>query len=135
MQRAQQVLVPLDIKIRMQPALHQHTSAAEGYGLVDPLLDLFDRMNVGIRLPRPTIERAEGADYIADVRVIYVAIDDVRDDVGRVVPHADLVCGESDSNEVVRFEKRGAVVGAESLACDGPVENGLNSFTHRTASF
>ena len=81
-QRAQQLLVPLDIKIRMQAALHQHAGAAESDRLVDPFADLVDRMHVRVGLARPAIKRAERADDVADVRVIDVAVDDVGDDVG-----------------------------------------------------
>ena len=81
MQRPQQIFVPLDIKIGMQPALHQHAGAAERDRLVDPLADLFDRMHVSVRLAGPAIERAERADDVAHVGVIDVAVDDVGDDV------------------------------------------------------
>src|SRR5258708_36571232 len=80
-QGPQQIFVPFDAKGRVQSALHQHTRAAQGNRLVNLRANLVDRAHVSIRGARPSIKRAERADYIADVRVVDVAIDDVSDDV------------------------------------------------------
>ncbi len=130
MQRPQQIFVPLDIKVRMQPALHQHAGAAEGDGFVDPLLDLFDRMNVGVRLSGPSVKSTEGTDDIADICVIDVAVDDVCDHVGRVLTHPDLVRGQADTDKIVRFQQLGAVVSGQSFARKRPVENRLDRSIH-----
>ena len=47
------------------------------------------RLSGPAELARPAIERAEGADNVADIRVVDVAINDVRDDVVLVptLPH------------------------------------------------
>ena len=88
-------------------------------------------MDVSVRLSRPAVKRAERADDVADVRVIDVAVDDVRDDIGRVVPHPDLVRGQADTDKIVRFQQRGAVVSGQSFARKRPVENRLDRRFHR----
>src|SRR5690242_2591154 len=80
-QRLQQVLVPLDIKIGMKTALHKDARSAERERLVYPLTDLVYRMDICVRLSRPAIKRAERADYVADIRVVDVPVDDVRDNI------------------------------------------------------
>jgi len=80
-QRAQKIFIPFDSKIRMQPTLHQHAGAAKRNGLVDFRANLIDGSDVSVGRAGPPIESAKGADYIADIRVINVAIDDVGDDV------------------------------------------------------
>src|SRR6266536_1839949 len=103
-QSSKQVLVPLDIKIRMQAALHQHAGAAESDGFVDSFTDLFYRMNVCIRFSGPAIKRAKGADDIADVGIIDVAVDDVGDDITRIFSLAYLIRGQPDANKIVGCE-------------------------------
>ena len=100
-ERTKKVLVPFDVEIRMQPALHEHTSAAERDRFVDSFLDLLDGMNIRIGFSRSTIKSTESTDDVADVRVIYVPVDDVCDDVGRVLAHADLMCRKPDADEIV----------------------------------
>ena len=119
-QRPQQILVPLDIKIRMQPALHQNARAAEGDRLVDPFADLLDRMDVCVRLARPPVERTERADDVADVRIIDVTVDDVGDDVGRILPPCgsrprQLRCVRNPSIRATRCSLR-----QQALACRAP---------------
>jgi len=108
--RSKEVLIPFDIEVRMQTTLHQHACTAELDRLIDPFADLLDRMDVRIRLSRTPIERAKRANYIANVRVINIAVDDVRDDIGRVVLHPDLVRGKADPHKIVRFEQCRAVI-------------------------
>ena len=55
-------------------------SATERNRLVYLVANFFDRAHVSIRCAGSPIEGAERADHVADVRVIDVAIDDVRDD-------------------------------------------------------
>src|SRR5205085_11003970 len=73
-ERAQKVFVPLDAEVRVEPALHEHAGAAEREGLVDALADVFERADVRVGLARPPVEGAEGADDVADVRVVDVAV-------------------------------------------------------------
>src|SRR5688500_133807 len=91
-------------------------------------------MNISVRLPGPAVERAERADDVADVCVIDVAVDDVRDDIGRVLPHPDLVGREPDPHKIVRFQKRRAVLGRQSLAFKYTVQNRLYWLIHRSYS-
>ena len=80
-ERPQQIFIPLDAEIRMQPALHQNAGAAQRDCLVNLCANFVERAHVSVGRARPPVERAESADDIADVRVVDVAIDDVGDDV------------------------------------------------------
>src|SRR5437764_284217 len=102
-QRPQKVLIPLDVEIRMQSALHQHTGAAEFNSLVDPSANFLDRMNVGVGFSRPPVERAESADDVADVGIIDVAIDYICNNIARIFPLSYLVSGKADANKVIGF--------------------------------
>ena len=84
----------------MQPALHQHAGTAEGDRFVDTFLNLLHRMNVRVRLSGPPIECAEGAHDVANVGVIDVAVDDVRNNVAGIFTLTDLVSGEADADKI-----------------------------------
>jgi hypothetical protein len=73
-------------------------------------------MHVCIRFAGPAIERAERAYDIADVCVVDVPVDDVRDDCRVVFSLANLVCSEADADEILRLEKGGAVLARQALA-------------------
>lgn len=129
-ERAQEVLVPLDVEIRMQAALHQHARSAKLDRLVNALLDLLHRMDVCIRFTRPPIERAEGADDVANVRIIDVTVDDVGYDVGVVLASAYLVGGKADPQDILRFEERRAIFGRKPFARKCFIENWLDCVIH-----
>src|ERR1700685_904368 len=99
--RPQQVLVPLDLQLRMQPALHQNAGAAQVDGLLNLVEDHFLRMDVAFRMPHGPVERAEAAILGAEVRVIDVAIDDVAHHAVRVQLASNRVRCHSDTNEIV----------------------------------
>ena len=82
----QQVQIIIDVELRVMPALHQDLHAADRHQLFDLLADLFRRQHVGIRVILVAHERAERAVDVADVGVIDVAVDDVRDDTVRMLP-------------------------------------------------
>src|SRR5205085_12272653 len=103
MKGAQQVFIPLDFEIRVQATLHQDTCAAERNRLVYLLIDFVERANVSLWMIGATIESAEGADYVADVRVVYVAVNDVCDDRIRVKAFANLVGSKTYANKIIRF--------------------------------
>ena len=77
----QQVEVPLERDVRIVPALHEDLHAAERLGLVDLRADLLERERPALAVLGAAVERAEAAVGDADVRVVDVAVDDVRDDV------------------------------------------------------
>src|SRR5215218_3693986 len=123
---AQEVFVPLDAEVGMQPALHQHARAAERDGLVDSLANLFERLDVSVGLSRPPVEGAEGADDVADVRVVYVAVDDVRDDARGVLARANLVGGRAHARDVEGLKQGRALLRRHAPAFNYAVENRLN---------
>ena len=85
----------------MQAALHQNAGAAESDGFVDAFADLVDRMDVSVRFPRPSIKRAECADDVADVRVIYVAVDDVGDNITGIFSLSYLVSSKTYADKIL----------------------------------
>src|SRR6266446_5968514 len=125
-QSAQQIFIPFNAKIRVQPALHQNARATQRNRLVNLLADFIDRANVSVGRAGPAIESAESADNIADIRVVYVAIDDVGDDVVRMTAPANLIRGRADPRDVVRFQQRGAVYRRWAVSTENFVQKRLN---------
>src|SRR2546421_6671387 len=103
----------------MQPALHQHAGTAEGDGLVYSSTDLVHRMNVCVRLAGPSIKSTKGADDVADIGVVDVAIDDIGDDLRIILSLPDLVCSDADSGDIPGPEQRCRIVRGESLTAEG----------------
>ena len=81
--RAEQILVPLERQIGVVAALQQQLAAAERDRLVDLAEDLLEPEHVAFGRADRTVERAEVAARHADVRVVDVAVDDVGDDPAR----------------------------------------------------
>src|SRR5262245_7877628 len=107
----------------MQAALHQYARTTQCNRFVDLLTDFIERANVCIGGPGSAIERAERTHDVTHVRVIDVAINDVRDDVARMSARSDLICGSTHLGDVVRLEEIRALVGGHALACKHSVEN------------
>src|SRR6266498_1269215 len=91
---------------------------------------LFEGANISIRRTRAPIERTEGTNYVANIRVINVAVDDVGDDIVGVFLLSNFICGRANAGHVVRFEERGAIVSGEPRTGEGPVQNVLNLTRH-----
>jgi hypothetical protein len=72
-------------------ALHEDLHAAERLGLVDLRADLLVGERPAFRILRAAIERAEAAVGDADVRVVDVPVDDVRDRVVRMLLLANAI--------------------------------------------
>ena len=125
-QCAQQILVPFNAKIRMQSALHQNARAAQRNRLVNLRADFIDGADVSIRRTGPAIECAEGADNVADICVVDVAIDDVGDDVVRMAAPANFISRCADPRDVVRFQQRRAVCGRQAVSAENFVQKRLN---------
>ena len=102
---AEHLLVPLDLQIGMQAALHQHARAAEIEGLLNLLEDDVDAVDVAFRVAHRTVEGAEAAVLRAEVGVVDIAVDDVGDDAFGMELAAQRVGGHADPNEVVRVKQ------------------------------
>ena len=76
---AHQLQVPVERNVRIVPALQQDLHAAERLALVDLRADLLEREHVAAGVLGPAVEGAERAVGDADVGVVDVPIDDVRD--------------------------------------------------------
>ena len=81
---SEEVGVPLEGEIRVQPSLHQNTASTELDGLFDLAVDILVAQHVALVVTRRSVERAEITDARADVRVVDVASDDVADETVRV---------------------------------------------------
>jgi len=87
-----QVQVPLERDVRVVSALNQDLNAAQRFCFVDLRADLLERKRVAFSVLGSAIECAESAIGDADIRVIDVSVDDVRDDVARVQTLANTIC-------------------------------------------
>ena len=104
---AQHFLVPIDLEIRMQPALHQHSSAAQFDGLADLVIDGIELKNVTFFRRRPfqrTIKGTESAVLGTVIGVINVAVNDVGDHALGMTFAAHGVCFHPDAYQVIGLE-------------------------------
>ena len=101
---AEQVLVPLDLEVRVQAALEQDAGAAEVDGLLNFVEDHFAREDVAFLVAHRTVERAEAAVLGAEVGVVDVAIDDVGHHAVRMMLPANGVGFHAKADEVVGME-------------------------------
>src|ERR1700716_2145846 len=114
----------------MQTALHQDASSAERNRFINLVADFVDGADVSVRRTRPPVESTEGANYVADIRVVDIAVDDVSDDVVRMPLLANFVSRDSHTSNIVRLEQRGAIIGSEPVARKSLVQNTLNHTWH-----
>src|SRR6266571_7666348 len=105
---AQHLLIPLNLQVRMQTALHQHAGAAQLHGLADFLIDRYHLQHVTFDSPGTFywgIKSAEGAVFGAEVGVINVAIDDVSGHAFRMQLTAQRIGFHAQADQVVRAEQ------------------------------
>src|SRR5687768_15234447 len=86
-----QVEIPLERDVGIMAPLNEDLHGAERLGLVDLGADLLEGQRVPLLMLRPAIEGAEPAIGDAHVRVVDVAVDDVRDDAVRMLRLAHAV--------------------------------------------
>src|SRR4051812_24395154 len=133
--RAKEIFVVVDREVGMMAALHEQPGAAEGDRLLDLLED--DRLGQEIALPRvswASVERAELAIRVTDVRVVEVPVDDERDASGVGLPVAKLVGGAPDRDEVTRLEQRRRVLVRDPIAVEPLPQDGVRLAHPPTAS-
>src|SRR4029453_6862187 len=106
-------------------ALHEERGAADRQGLLDLLED--DRLRQEVALgtvARTTVEGAEIAVRVADVRVVDVPVDDERHAPPVDLAVAKLVGCAADRDQVAALEELDCVDLGEALARKRLVENG-----------
>jgi hypothetical protein len=103
--RAEQILIPLDFQIRMQAALHEHARAAQLDGFLDLLIDHLVRQEVTFGVAHGPVKGAEAAILGAEVGVVDIAIDDVGNDALGVPLAADGVGGHPETDQVIGTEQ------------------------------
>jgi len=87
-------------------------------------------MDVCIGFSGPPVKGAERANDVADVRIIDVPVDDVRNDLRVILASAYLVGGKADPQDILRFEERRAIFGRKPFARKCFIENWLDCVVH-----
>src|SRR3954463_16236750 len=82
---AHQLEVPLEGNVGIVPALEQDLHAADRLALVNLGADLLEAQDIPLIVLRPAVEGAELTVCYANVRVVDVPVDDVGDDVFRML--------------------------------------------------
>ena len=106
----EQLLVIVDLQIGMDPALHKNASTAQRQRFFDFLVDDVIRQDVGLVVALHAVERAEGAEFLADVGVIDIPIDDVADDVLGMPAQPDAIRRFCQVQKIRLLEKKDRVV-------------------------
>src|SRR5262249_33623017 len=76
-----EALVIVDLQILMNTALHENSRPAQHQRFFDFLINHVIRQNIGLWIALDSIERAEGAEFFTNIRVVNIAIDDIADDI------------------------------------------------------
>ena len=92
----EQLLVPLELEVGMQPALHQDLVAAQRNRLADLLEQHVAVEHVGVGVIDLAVEGAEVADGRADIRVVDVAVNVVGSIGLGVQPLTDRLGGAAE---------------------------------------
>ncbi len=106
----------------MKAALHKYAGPAKFDRFVDPLRDLFDRMNIRVRFSGTAVKGAKCAHNVADVCVVDIAVDDVSNHVLRIFAQTDFIGRETDADKIIGFEQGRTIVRIYSPAIENPVE-------------
>src|SRR5688572_22307820 len=114
----QEILVIIDLQIRMNAALHQDTGATESDRFFDLFVDHMIRKNVSLRVALYPVERTERAKLLADIGVVDVAIDDIADDIIRMPADSDAVSRFSQIEQVRVFEEQDRLIGCHTGSLD-----------------
>ncbi len=104
---AEHLLVPVDLEVGMEASLHEDAGAAKFDGFANLFVDGVEVEDVTFFRSRSfqgTIKGAEGAIFRAEIRVIDVAVDDVRDRAFGMKAAADGVGFHANADEVVGLE-------------------------------
>ena len=95
----EQLFIPLELQMRMQPALHQDLVAAQRDRLADLLEQDVAVEHIRLGVVDLAVKRAEVADGRADVGVIDVPVDVERAERLGMEPPADLIGGPAQLQE------------------------------------
>ena len=100
----QHLLVPINLQVRMQAALHQHTGAAQLHSFANFVVNGFEIKNVSFFCLGPlegTIEGTESAVLRTEIRVINVAINNVSDHAVGMQLAANRISLHADADQIV----------------------------------
>src|SRR5262249_29360755 len=114
----------------MKPTLHQNSCATQRDRLINLLTDFFYGPDVSVRRTGTSVKSTERADHVAHIRVVDIAIDDVRDDVVRVPALSHDICCDAQASDVRRFKQSYALVCVQAFASKNAVKNWLNVRGH-----
>src|SRR5262249_16310927 len=100
----QHLFVPVDLQIRMQPSLHQHSCAAQLYRFMNLVVNRLEVEDVSLSPSGPLqwpVERRERAVLGGEICVIDIPVNDVGNYTFRVQLAADCVRFHTYSDQVV----------------------------------
>ncbi len=102
------IFIPLDFKIGVQSALHEHARAAQFHGLADLLVDGLKVQHVALDPSGAfyrRVEGAEGAVFGAEIRVVNIAVNDVCGHAFRMELAAERVGLHANADQIVGVEQ------------------------------
>src|SRR5712692_3731817 len=131
------LLVPINLQVGMQSALHQHAGAAQFDGFTNLVVNGVEIENVSFFSAWPfewPIESAEGAILSAEIGVINIAVDNVRDHTFGMKLAARRIGFHADADEVIRLEHVERLLFSESHDFKEPIIANPSSF-YRSGCF
>jgi hypothetical protein len=102
---AQQIFVPLDLQVGMQAALHQDAGAPQVQRFLDLGEDGLVVVDVPFGVAHGPVEGAKTAIFRTKIRVINVAVDDIRNHTFGMILLAEGVGRHTDTDQIVGTEK------------------------------
>ena len=100
----EQVLVIIDLEVRVKAALHEDSRAAQRESFIDLLEDRLERLDVSFGRTHRPVEGAKRAVLRANIGVVDVAVNDVGDHAFRMEPLAHGVSLEADAEQIIGLQ-------------------------------
>src|SRR4030095_15432705 len=89
--------------------------------------------DVSLGIPLHPIKCAESAELLTDIRVVYVPVDNVADDIVGVTPNTNLIRGLRKVQEVGLFKQEDRLIRSYASPLTGGLQNSL-SVCHKNSS-
>ena len=106
----EELFVPAQFEFRVQAALHENEFSAQVKRLLNLLSELFAFHDIRVRIAAVAVECAKIAIDVAPIGVVNVPVNDVGDVAFGMLALACHIGGVPQSEELVAFEKRYAIV-------------------------
>src|SRR5262245_8099628 len=116
----------------MYSTLHQDSCSSQRQRLFDLLEDDVIRQDVGIRTSFNAVESTELAEFLANVCVIDLPVNDVADDIVRVQSLADMVRRVRQIEQVGLFKQELSITHGDSFSVTHRFQDVIDRF-HRNS--